>query len=100
MVIFRQLSKYLNKFMKLNKTLQALADPTRRQILEMLKKRDMTAGEIAKNFSISLPSVSHHLNILKQTDLVSSQRDGQQLIYSLNLSVFEEVANLIIKFFK
>ncbi len=86
--------------MQLNKTLQALADPTRRQILEMLKKEDMAAGEIAQNFSISLPSVSHHLNILKQTDLVSSRREGQQLIYSLNLSVFEEVANLVIKFFK
>lgn len=86
--------------MKLNKTMQALADPTRRQILEMLKKEDMTAGAIAQNFSISLPSVSHHLNILKQTDLVSSRRDGQQLIYSLNLSIFEEVANLVIKFFK
>lgn len=86
--------------MKLNETLQALVDPTRRQILEMLKKNDMTAGAIAKNFSISLPSVSHHLNILKQNDLISSRRDGQQLIYSLNLSVFEEVANLVIKFFK
>jgi DNA-binding transcriptional ArsR family regulator len=86
--------------MQLNKTLQALADPTRRQILEMLKKEDMTAGEIAKNFSISLPSVSHHLSILKQTDLISNRRVGQQLIYSLNLSVFEEVANLVIKFFK
>lgn len=86
--------------MTLNKTLQALSDPTRRQILEMLKKKDLGVGEIAKNFSITLPSLSHHLNILKQTDLVTSRRKGQEMIYSLNLSVFEEVAKTLIKFFK
>jgi len=86
--------------MTLNKTLQALSDPTRRQVLEMLKKRDMNVGEIAKSFSITLPSLSHHLSILKQTNLVTSQRKGQEMIYSLNLSVFEEVAKILIKFFK
>ncbi len=86
--------------MVLNQTLSALSDPTRRKILDLLKKKDMFAGEIGKNFDISLPSLSHHLNILKQADLVSSQRDGQQIIYSLNLSVFEEVAQSLIKYFK
>ena len=86
--------------MTLNKTLHALSDPTRRKILDLLKKKDMPAGEIGKRFNITLPSLSHHLNILKQTDLVSSQRNGQQIIYSLNLSVFEEVAKTLIKYFK
>jgi len=80
--------------------MRGLSDPTRRKILEMLKKKDMTAGEIGKNFSITLPSLSHHLNILKQADLVTSNRNGQEIIYSLNLSVFEEVAKSLIKFFK
>jgi len=86
--------------MTLNNTFQALSDPTRRKILELLKKRDMAAGEIGKNFSITLPSLSHHLSVLKQADLVTSRRAGQELIYSLNLSVFEEAAKVIIKFFR
>ena len=86
--------------MVLNKTFQALSDPTRRRILELLRKKDMAAGEIGSHFKITLPSLSHHLNILKQADLVTFQRQGQELIYSLNLSVFEEVAKAMIKFFK
>lgn len=94
------MSKYLNKPMTLNTTFQALSDPTRRRILELLKKKDLSAGELGKNFDITLPSLSHHLNVLKQANLVTSQRQGQEIIYSLNLSVFEEAAELIIKFFK
>lgn len=86
--------------MTLNLTLQALSDPTRRKILEMLKKKDMPAGEIGKNFDITLPSLSHHLSVLKQANLVTFRRKGQELIYSLNLSVFEEIAEKLIKFFK
>jgi len=86
--------------MTLNKTIQALSDPTRRKILELLKEKDMPAGAVGKFFDISLPSLSHHLNILKQADLVSSRRQGQEMIYSLNLSVFEEIAKKLIKFFK
>jgi len=86
--------------MTLNMTLQALSDPTRRKILELLKKKDLAAGEIAKNFAITLPSLSHHLNVLKQADLVTGRRQGQEIIYSLNLSVFEEIAGKLIKFFK
>lgn len=86
--------------MSLNKTLNAMSDPTRRKILELLKKKDMNAGEIGKNFSITLPSLSHHLNILKNANLVTSRRQGQTIIYSLNLSVFEEISKVLIKFFK
>lgn len=86
--------------MTLNLTLQALSDPTRRKILEMLKKKDMPAGEIGKNFNITSPSLSHHLSVLKQANLVTFRRKGQELIYSLNLSVFEEIAEKLIKFFK
>jgi len=86
--------------MFLSKTLSAMSDSTRRRILELLKKEDMNVGEISKNFNITLPSLSHHLNILKNTDLVTSRRQGQSIIYSLNLSVFEEVSKVLIKFFK
>jgi ArsR family transcriptional regulator, arsenate/arsenite/antimonite-responsive transcriptional repressor len=87
-------------YMTFNETMHALADPTRQKILELLKKKDLTAGEIGRNFNITSPSLSHHLNVLKQSELVTSQRRGQELIYSLNLSVFEEVAEKLIKFFK
>lgn len=86
--------------MTLNLTLQAMSDPTRRKILELLKKKDMPAGEIGKNFDITSPSLSHHLGVLKQANLVTFRRRGQELIYSLNLSIFEEIAEKLIKFFK
>lgn len=80
--------------------MQALSDPTRRKILELLKQSNLSAGEIGKNFNITLPSLSHHLSVLKQADLVSSIRSGQEIIYSLNLSVFEEVADILVDFFQ
>lgn len=86
--------------MSIAKTLAALGDPTRIKILELLKKREMPAGEIGKHFPITAPSLSHHLSVLKETDLISVRREGQQQIYSLNLSVFEEVAESLIKIFK
>lgn len=86
--------------MKISKTLQALSDSTRRDILELLKKKDLSAGEIAKHFEITLPSLSHHLSTLKNVELITGQRRGQEIIYSLNLSVFEEVAKTLIKIFK
>ena len=86
--------------MSISKTFQALSDKTRREILELLKKKDMSVSEIGVNFDISPPSLSHHLNILKQVSLVSSRRRGQEMIYSLNLSVFEEVSKMLIKMFK
>ena len=86
--------------MGMNKTMNALSDPTRRRILELLKKKDMTAGEIGGNFDMTKPSISHHLNTLKHANLVTSRRKGQAIIYSLNLSVFEEVSKFLIRFFK
>lgn len=70
---------------------KALADPTRRHILELLAQGDMTAGEIATHFSMSKPSVSHHLSILKAASLVCDQRSGQNIVYSVNLTVFQEL---------
>jgi DNA-binding transcriptional ArsR family regulator len=74
----------------LSKTLQALADPTRREILRLLSEKDLSAGQIAENFNMSLPSVSHHLSTLKNADLVTTERDGQSIIYSLNATVVQE----------
>ncbi len=70
---------------------KALDDPTRRKILEMLRKRDMTAGEIADAFNISKPSISYHLDLLKQADLVTNEKKGPYIFYSLNTTVFDEV---------
>lgn len=75
----------------INRTFQALSDPTRREILKMLRQNDLTAGEIADQFNISKPSISHHLNILKNADLVLDERKGQFIYYSLNTSVLEDV---------
>ncbi|HEX2623554.1 MAG TPA: autorepressor SdpR family transcription factor [Phototrophicaceae bacterium] len=75
----------------LSKTLQALSDPTRRQILGMLRKGELNAGEIGAAFQISAPSISHHLNVLKNAELVQAQRKGQTIIYSLNESVVQEL---------
>jgi len=65
--------------------------------IRTVKNEDMPVRDIADNFDMKLPSVSHHLNALKQSDLVTFQRKGQELIYSLNLSVFEEVMKYLIK---
>ncbi len=74
---------------------KALADPTRRKILEMLKKRDMNAGEIAGEFNMTKPSISNHLNILKQADMVDCEKKGQNVFYSLNTSVLEDILSLL-----
>lgn len=75
----------------MNNVWSALSDGTRRQILTLLKKRSMTAGEIADNFSISKPSISHHLNILKAAQLVYCEKQGQNQIYSINTTVFQDI---------
>jgi DNA-binding transcriptional ArsR family regulator len=69
---------------------KALQDSTRRQILALLRNGDLNAGEIADAFSISKPSISHHLDLLRQAGLVSSRRDGQFIIYSLETTVLDE----------
>ena len=73
----------------------ALADPTRRQILRLLRTSDMNAGEIASKFDMTKPSISHHLNILKNADLVRAERSGQNIVYSINTSVLEDMMELI-----
>jgi ArsR family transcriptional regulator, arsenate/arsenite/antimonite-responsive transcriptional repressor len=75
----------------MNTLFKALNDATRREILNLLKEKDLTAGEIATHFNISKPSISHHLDILKQADLVVSTRNGQHIVYSINITVLEEV---------
>lgn len=77
----------------LNLPFKALADPTRRKIILLLKDKDLTAGEIAEHFNMTKPSISHHLNALKQSLLVTDQRKGQFIYYSLNTTVFQEVTN-------
>lgn len=74
----------------MNKLFKALNDATRRRILDMLKEADLTAGEIADAFQISKPSISHHLDLLKQAGLISATREGQFLRYTLDATVLEE----------
>jgi len=75
----------------MNALFKALNDNTRRKILELLKKKDLTAGEIADSFDISKPSISHHLDLLKQAGLVHSTKEGQFIYYSLNTTVMDEM---------
>ena len=75
----------------MNESFKALSDKTRRQILELLKEKDLTAGEIAENFKMSKPSISHHLNILKQAGLIIDEKQGQYIYYSLNTTAFQEI---------
>jgi ArsR family transcriptional regulator, arsenate/arsenite/antimonite-responsive transcriptional repressor len=70
---------------------KALADPTRRSIIDLLKEKDMTAGEIAEQFNMKKPSISHHLSTLQTAGLVLSERSGQHIIYSLNTTVFQDI---------
>jgi len=74
---------------------KALADPTRRKILSLLKDKDMNAGEIANEFNMTKPSISNHLNILRQADLVDAEKVGQNVNYSLKTSVLQDVLKLI-----
>jgi ArsR family transcriptional regulator len=83
---------------RLNLTFKALSDPIRREILRLLQQGDLTAGEIADQFPISKPSISHHLNTLKQAGLVVDERRGQHIVYSLNTTVFQEVLGWTLQF--
>ena len=81
-------------------TFKALADPTRREILRLLAGGSMSAGDIASRFEISKPSLSHHFNLLKQANLVRTQRDGQNIYYTLNTSVVEDTARFVLDLLK
>jgi len=82
----------------MNNVFKALNDATRREILEMLKKKDMTAGEIVEKFRVSGPTISHHLDLLRQANLVSSEKNGQYVYYSLNTTVFDEIMKWLVQF--
>jgi len=78
---------------------KALSDPTRREILRLLRKRPMQAGELADAFPMTKGSLSHHFNILKHAGLVRCERRGQFQVYSLNTSVFEETISTLMEIF-
>ncbi len=71
-------------------TLKAIADPTRRTILNLLKKGRLSAGEIAEHFEMSMPAVSKHLSVLREADLIRDRREGKYIYYELNASVLDE----------
>lgn len=77
--------------MGLQNTLKALSDPIRREILNMLKKGRMSAGEITDHFEVSAPSISRHLSVLKEADLIRDMREGKFIFYEINTSVLEEI---------
>ena len=81
--------------MGLQSTLRAISDPTRRTILNLLKKRSLPAGEIAAHFDMSLPAVSKHLSILKDAELIRDRREGKFIYYELNATVLEEALTWI-----
>ena len=84
----------------MNNLFKALNDSTRRQILDLLKEKDLSAGEIAEAFNISKPSISHHLDLLKNAGLVTSERDGQFIVYSLDTTALEEATQWLFKLMK
>jgi ArsR family transcriptional regulator len=81
----------------MNSIFKALNDATRRAILELLQKGDMTAGDIADQFHISFPSISHHLDLLKQAQLVTTRKEGQYVYYSLNTTVTDEIVKWLMQ---
>lgn len=81
----------------MNTLFKALNDPTRRQMLDLLRERDLTAGEIADRFAMTKPSISHHLDLLRQAGLVESVKQGQFITYSLNTTVLDELLVWLLK---
>ena len=77
--------------MGLQQTLKALADPTRREILNLLKQGKLSAGAITDHFDITAAAISHHLSVLKEADLIEDTREGKFIFYQLNASVLEEI---------
>lgn len=78
---------------------KALADPTRRKILRLLNTGEMSAGKLAESFAISAPSMSHHFNVLKQAELIVARREGQQIVYTLNTTVFQDIIATLLDLF-
>lgn len=84
----------------MNDVFRALADPTRREILELLRRGPRTSGEIAEQFSTSWATVSRHLSVLRDADLILAERDGQHIVYELNTTVFQDVVEHLVKWLK
>jgi ArsR family transcriptional regulator, arsenate/arsenite/antimonite-responsive transcriptional repressor len=82
----------------MNTVFKALNDPTRREILRLLQEKDRTAGEIAEQFDMSFPSISHHLDLLKQAKLVVAEKEGQFVYYSLNTTVVDDIVKWFMQF--
>lgn len=74
----------------MNRVFKALADPTRRQVLQMLRQRPMTAGELAEQFEVSKPTMSSHFSILRQADLIEAEKSGRTITYRIKMSVLED----------
>jgi DNA-binding transcriptional ArsR family regulator len=83
----------------MNAAFQALSDPTRREILRMLRKREMTAGEIAERFPLSRSTLSGHFNALKHAGLIVAERSGTTITYSLNMTAVEETVAAVLELF-
>jgi len=81
----------------MNEVFRALSDPTRRQILHLLKRRDFTAGEIAERFPLAKSTLSGHFNVLKHANLIVAERRGTTIVYSLNLSAFEDAMAAVLE---
>lgn len=86
--------------MTVQEVFQAFSDPTRREIVRMLQDTDLSAGAIAERFDMTKPSVSHHLNVLKSAGLVRGERRGQEIIYSLQSTVFQEFLGYLAETFR
>ncbi|MDH4141383.1 MAG: autorepressor SdpR family transcription factor [Chloroflexota bacterium] len=84
----------------MNRVYRALADPTRRRVLALLRERDMTAGELAAQFELSWPTMSGHFSVLREADLISADRSGTSITYHLNLSVLEEAMAALLEAFR
>jgi len=84
----------------MNDVFRALSDPTRREILEMLRAGPRTSGEIAGKFDTSWATISRHLSVLREADLILAERNGQNIVYELNTTVFQEVVEHLIKWLR
>jgi len=80
----------------MNDVFKALNDPARREILKMLQKQDMTAGDIASKFDMTAPSISHHLDKLKRAGLVTTIKQGQFIHYSINTTIIDDILQYIL----
>lgn len=84
----------------MSRVYQALADPTRRHILGLLRDQDMTAGDLAENFDLAKPTLSKHFAVLREADLIHGEKNGTSIIYSLNVSVLEDALISLMSNFK